>query len=130
MYFKGLTPMLWTHDIKATSEFYKYKLGFELDELNEEWAWCSMHKDAVHIMFAQPDELKKHGSPVATATFYIYTEDVDELWNNLKNDVDIFYPIANFPHGMREFAIKDNNGYVLQFGRELKEGERPEEETE
>ena len=50
--------------------------------------------------------------------------EVDELWEQLKDTVEIFYPIDNFEHNMREFAIKDNNGYVLQFGRELKDGEK------
>jgi len=31
----------------------------------------------------------------------------------------IFYPIENFDYGMREFAIRDNNGYILQFGKEM-----------
>jgi len=31
MQFDRLTPVLWTSDIKDTIEFYKDKLGFELD---------------------------------------------------------------------------------------------------
>jgi len=30
--------------------------------------------------------------------------------------VRICYPIETFEYGMREFAIYDNNGYLLQFG--------------
>ena len=29
------------------------------------------------------------------------------------------YPIEDFHYGMREFAIFDNNGYLLQFGQPL-----------
>jgi len=29
------------------------------------------------------------------------------------------YPIDNFGYGMREFAITDNNGYILQSGKEI-----------
>ncbi|MFL9484520.1 VOC family protein [Chitinophagaceae bacterium LWZ2-11] len=130
MRFKKLTPMLWTSDLKATAEFYKCKLNFELDALREDWGWCSMHKDDVEIMFALPNEHTPYEGPHATATFYIYTDEVDELWEQLKNDSEVFYSIANFSYNMREFAIKDNNGYILQFGRQLREGEKPEEETE
>jgi len=28
----------------------------------------------------------------------------------------VVYPIESFDYGMREFAIRDNNGYILQFG--------------
>jgi hypothetical protein len=33
--------------------------------------------------------------------------------------VAIFYPVEDFSYGLREFAIRDNNGYILQFGQEI-----------
>jgi len=36
-----------------------------------------------------------------------------------KTKQTIVYPIENFYYGMREFAIRDNNGYILQFGQEI-----------
>jgi hypothetical protein len=29
----------------------------------------------------------------------------------------VVYPIEDFSYGMREFAIRDNSGYILQFGK-------------
>jgi hypothetical protein len=29
------------------------------------------------------------------------------------------YPLKDFDYGMREFTIRDNNGYILQFGPEI-----------
>ena len=124
-----LTPMLWTNDLQATISFYTEILGFELDEYNADWGWCHLHKDAVALMFSRPNEHAGYqGSPVCTGSFYCYTEEVDEAWNKMKSLAAVSYSIANFPNGMREFAILDNNGYMLQFGRELKEGEQVEEE--
>lgn len=124
MKFDRLTPMLWTNELTQTIAFYKDLLGFELDEYSEEWGWCHMHKDQVNIMFAKPNEhMNFSGQPFFTGSFYLYTEDIDTVWETLKNKTTISYPIGNFPHNMREFAILDNNGYMLQFGRELKEGE-------
>ncbi|MES2005300.1 MAG: VOC family protein [Bacteroidota bacterium] len=123
MKFTGLTPMLWTNDLKQTIDFYQDILGFELDTYNEEWGWCHLHKDAVNIMFTKPNEhVPYNGNPLFTGSFYLYTEEVDALWEALQTKVTASYSIANFPHNMREFAIFDNNGYLLQFGRELKEG--------
>jgi uncharacterized glyoxalase superfamily protein PhnB len=122
MKFDALTPMLGTNELRATVDFYKNNLGFELDELNEEWGWCHMHKDGVNIMFTKPNK-SYGGKPLFTGSFYIYTEDVDGLWEELKTKVTVSYPIDNFSHSMREFAILDNNGYILQFGRNLREGE-------
>ncbi len=124
MKFDRLTPMLWTNELKQTIAFYKDLLGFELDEYNEEWGWCHMHKDEVNLMFSKPNEHTKYnGYPLFTGSFYLYTEEIDALWEVLKTKATISYPIDNFSHNMREFAILDNNGYLLQFGRELKEGE-------
>jgi hypothetical protein len=35
----------------------------------------------------------------------------------LKDKTKVCYPIETFGYGMREFAIFDNNGYLLQFGQ-------------
>lgn len=119
MKLRHLTPMLWTSDLAATIEFYRSVLGFDLGEYNEDWGWCSMNKDGVELMFAKPNEHTPYTGPVFTGSFYLYTEDVEELWEKLKATPYIYYPIESFEYGMKEFAIKDNNGYILQFGREI-----------
>jgi len=128
MKFQRLTPMLWTADLAGTIEFYSALLGFELDEYNADWGWCHMHRDDVNLMFALPNEHTPFEQSHATATFYLYVDEVDDLWLELKDKAKVFYAIANFAHNMREFAIKDNNGYILQFGRELREGEQRDAE--
>jgi len=116
--------MLWTNDIVETMNFYQDRLDFVLDEYSTDWGWCHMHNEAVNIMFALPNEHTPYnGQPLMTGSLYIYLEEVDALWEKLKTRTNTCYEIANFPHGMREFAVYDNNGYMLQFGRELKEGE-------
>jgi uncharacterized glyoxalase superfamily protein PhnB len=46
-------------------------------------------------------------------------ENVDGIYEDLKKKVKLVYPIEDFEWGMREFAIYDNNGYILQFGEEI-----------
>jgi uncharacterized glyoxalase superfamily protein PhnB len=48
-------------------------------------------------------------------------DDVDGLWQQLKHKTTIVYPLENFFYGLREFAIRDNNGYLLQFGSEIED---------
>jgi len=45
---------------------------------------------------------------------------VDSLWEQIREKAAVVYPIEDFDYGMREFAIRDSNGYVLQFGHEIK----------
>jgi uncharacterized glyoxalase superfamily protein PhnB len=53
-----------------------------------------------------------------TGSLYFYPDDVDAMWAQLKNSVTVEYPLQTFDYGMREFAIRDCNGYLLQFGQE------------
>lgn len=119
MKLQELTPMLRTKDLQESVEFYTRILGFECDELNEEWGWASLHRDGVAVMLARPNEHEPFDRPAFTGSLYIRTDDVDGLWEQLKERAKVCYPVEDFDYGMREFAIYDNNGYLLQFGQEL-----------
>ena len=51
-----------------------------------------------------------------TDSLYFRPDDVDEAWVALKDAVVVEYPIEDFDYGMREFAVRDCTGYLLQFG--------------
>lgn len=123
MKYKTLTPMMWTAELEATIEFYTNILGFNLEELNQGRGLCNLTKDKVSIMFAIPNQQTPFDGPKFTGSLYINIEEVDTLWAKLQDKATILYPIEDFEYGMREFAILDNNGYVLQFGKELDEEE-------
>ncbi|MGB3228397.1 MAG: hypothetical protein WBB02_10545, partial [Saprospiraceae bacterium] len=61
-------------------------------------------------------------------SFYFVIEDIDALWELLKEQTYIAYPIEDFDWNMREFGIFDNNGYLLQFGQEILSDTSLEEE--
>jgi len=71
-------------------------------------------------MFSLPNAHQPFNNPVFTGSFYFSVSQVDDLWEALKNTPYIYYAIEDFEYGMREFAIKDNNGYVLQFGQQIR----------
>lgn len=115
-----LTPILWTDKMEETIDFYTQVLGFTCDGKNDDWGWATMYNGSIRIMLGKPNEHEPFEKPIFTGSFYFYVEDVDGLWNELKDKVKIAYPIENFEWEMREFAIYDNNGYMLQFGEEIK----------
>lgn len=118
MAFNYLTPMLEVENMDDTIAFYENILDFKcLERLEDEWAL--VQKDDVAIMFSARFFKDEHPKTFLTGSLYIYSDDVDVLWQIIKDKVKIAYPIENFDHGMREFAIYDNNGYRLQFGQEL-----------
>lgn len=111
--------MLWTHELKASIDFYTSMLGFTCGEYSEDWGWASLQRDGIELMFAKPNELTPFEKPVFTGSFYINTDNVDYWWEELKDKVNLCYGIENFEYDMREFAFYDNNGYLIQMGQDI-----------
>jgi uncharacterized glyoxalase superfamily protein PhnB len=117
MKLSRLVPMLWVSDTEKTIAFYRDVLGFECANRSEGWA-CLV-KDNVELMISLPNQHEPFDRLLFTGSFYFQADDVDGLWERLKDKAPIVYPIENFEYGMREFAIRDNSGYILQFGRPM-----------
>jgi uncharacterized glyoxalase superfamily protein PhnB len=73
----------------------------------------------VELMVSLPNHHETLEKLGFTGSFYFHPENVDSLWEQLKDKVPIVYPIENFSYGMREFAIRDSSGYILQFGKPI-----------
>lgn len=114
-----LAPMLWVDDVRATIDYYVSVLGFEEANYQPDWLWGLVEKDAVRIMLAGQNEHIPYNGPQFTGSLYLRTDDVEAWWNNLKDKADVYYAIENFEYGMREFAIRDCNGYIIQFGQDI-----------
>jgi uncharacterized glyoxalase superfamily protein PhnB len=119
MKLNRLIPMMWTGNLQETIKFYTEVLGFECAEMNNDWGWCALANGDVDLMFAVPNEHTPFEKPTFTGSLYFNPDDVDELWKDLKEKTKVAYPIDDFEHGMREFAVYDNNGYMLQFGQPI-----------
>lgn len=119
MKLKNIRPMLWTEKFDETIDFYTKILGFIVVERNDNWGWASLYKDEVEIMLAKPNEHTPFDKPSFTGSLYFNTDQVDQLWEQLKEKAKVCYEIETFEWEMREFAIYDNNGYLLQFGQDI-----------
>jgi uncharacterized glyoxalase superfamily protein PhnB len=119
MKITALRPMLWTENLDETIGFYTETLGFTAGEVNHDWGWALLSVGDVSLMLAAPNAHTPYDKIGFTGTFYFTTDDVDAMWKKLKDNIKICYEIENFDYGMREFAIYDNNGYMLQFGQEI-----------
>lgn len=117
--FTALKPMIYTKQLGETITFYTTVLGFECAAFEKSLGWASLIKDSVEIMVAMPNEHIPFDKSFFTGSFYISTENVDDLWEQWKDTCRVCYDIETFEYGMREFAIYDNNGYLLQFGQEI-----------
>ena len=121
MKLNKLTPMIYTVDVQGTIDFYVQTLGFECSANEPAWGWARVEFGHLELMISEPNDHIPFDKPTFTGSFYFGTDTVDEIWDKVNEKVKVCYPIENFDYGMREFAIYDNNGYILQFGQEIPE---------
>ena len=119
MALKEIRPMIRTRQLKETIAFYREQLGFTCDAWNEEWGWAALRRDDIELMAALPVASEPFDQPVFTGSLYfLVDEGIDALWTELKDKARCCYGLETFDYGMREFAVTDCNGYILQFGQE------------
>lgn len=74
---------------------------------------------ALSLMLSLPNAHEPFAKIQFTGSFYFRIDNVDQFWEQIRDKAPVVYPIENFEYGMHEFAIRDNNGYILQFGQEI-----------
>lgn len=112
-------PVLYTEKLQESVDFYCEILGFHCEGFEIEYGWAKINKDGAEIMFSLPNEHLQFEKPLFTGSIYIKVKDIDSFWNSVKESVDVAYPLESFEYGMKEFAIYDNNKYLIQFGEEI-----------
>ncbi len=116
MPLKGQSVMLQVDNMDDSIQYYESVLGFKcVARMSDDWA--NMERDNISIMFSERYGPEKNKKPAMTGSIYIFANPVDDLWEELKDRATISYPIETFDFGMREFAIVDCNGYLIQFGQ-------------
>lgn len=114
--------------MKETISFYETVLGFKSKSNFPNFA--SLTRENVEIMFIvpqdEPEDCKDIDNkedffpkPLLTGSIFIVTEEVDQLWNLVKDKATIKTAIADREYWMRDFSILDNNGYELVFGQDI-----------
>lgn len=129
MKLKKITPNLMVEDISQTVKFYEDLLGFTLDRSvpdEEPYEWASVKAGEVELMFQARTSLSEdmplfEGMPVGgTLTLFVRMNGIQELYDRLHNKVELVQDLFETFYGMREFSIKDPNGYILTFAEPVK----------
>jgi uncharacterized glyoxalase superfamily protein PhnB len=135
MEFRELTPNLMVRSVRESAEFYINLLGFTLEmavpkgtkevveelEDGREYAYAMVRRDRAFMMFmdkssfAEDLPLLGEGPIGASASFYFEVDDADQLCESLGGKVEIALGPLERWYGMREFYVKDPDGYVLAF---------------
>jgi lactoylglutathione lyase len=123
--YKTLTPNIMVPDVNATVKWYQDNLNFKFankeDNLEKSLEWAVVEADGVEIFFQKVESLSKEmpeleGKEIgASLTFYIKVEDVQALYDSVKEKVKIIREMKKTFYGTKEFAVSDLNGYILVF---------------
>jgi hypothetical protein len=112
--------MIHVPDVRATVEWYK-SIGFHIvatysDGTGEGLSFAIMGFGLSEVMFNQCGETStKHRREV---DLYVYTDGVDELYETLKDQVEVVEGPHETFYGMREVIIRDLNRFWITFGEE------------
>lgn len=128
MKLKKLAPILWTKNLDETISFYTTNLGFICKNKVDRFAVLTKDKIAIMavIPMDEPESCKNPDKeeeffpkPHFTGSIYIETDNIDELWDQVKDKLNIKYEIGNQEWLVRDFSILDNNGYEIVFGQDM-----------
>ena len=99
-------------DLKQAIEWYRETLGFEVRNL-----WPTETPNYADFVSSEGATFSvMEAEPVPTgARFNFAIEDVDGLWERLKESADIVEPLFDTPYGSRKFTIRDPDGNELGF---------------
>jgi len=117
----SVAPVFAVADVEATIRWYESELGFTSypSPPKSPYVFASVCRDQVEIMFQRienyekPDLYHLRGGGVWEA--YIRMAGVKELYEAIREKVDIKMTLRKQPYGDWEFEVKDPNGYTLVF---------------
>ncbi|PIE48572.1 MAG: bleomycin resistance family protein [Flavobacteriales bacterium] len=140
MKINKLSPNFEVADIKKTVDFYTKNFGFTLimavpesqdgvEQIisnNKAYVYAMMQKDTIELMFQRSDSFKndvifaKGLNMGATVSFYMEVENINQFYSTLKDKNLQMTDLKTAWYGMKEFYVKDLNGYILGFAEKVK----------
>jgi len=121
---KRVTPMIHVPDVRATVDWYS-DIGFTIDATygddGDGFSFAIVSFGSTQVMFnegGQPSTQRRR-----EVDLYVYTDDVDDFYQRLKDRVEIVEGPHDTFYGMREFIIRDFNRFWITFGQESAFGE-------
>ena len=121
-----LTPMLSVTDLARTIAFYCDQLGFRcVGKFGDpDPVWCHLVRDDVDLMFNAPPAAEMTELPRRAKDFqiyYCYPDDVIALHASWKARQLPVTDLRVTDYGMKEFELRDPDGYWLWFGQSTTE---------
>lgn len=121
---KNLTPNLMVYNVNDTIDYYETYFNFKLVQTVPEegqFQWAMVNAGNVNLMFQTIDSLRndlpqfEDLEPGGGLTLFFEVDDVEKLYNSVKDNVEVIVEFHKTYYGMNEFSIRDLNGFLLTF---------------
>jgi uncharacterized glyoxalase superfamily protein PhnB len=114
-----VVPMIHVPDVAAAVAWY-LSVGFKMVRQNEDHGeinWAKLSFGNGELMLTAGG--KPSDNPRREVDLYIITENVDEVYQRHQDRVQVVEPPHDTFYGMREFIMRDLNGFWVTFGQPL-----------
>lgn len=107
-------------DLNVAAEYFKQKLGFDLDFTAPGWEFLSFGDFKV-MLGECADEMTAEATGNHSWFAHCLVENVDDVYTEFKDrGASILSPIASKPWGIREFSVVTPDGHRIVFGHLIK----------
>jgi uncharacterized glyoxalase superfamily protein PhnB len=104
-------------DLKVEADYYKDKLGFDLDFTSPGWEFLSFGDFKV-MLGECADEMTAEATGNHSWYAHVIVENVDEVYEEfIERGAKILSKIENKPWGVREFSVVTPDGHRIGFGQ-------------
>lgn len=106
-------------NLATEADYYKERLGFDLDFTAPGWEFLSFGDFKV-MLGECADEMTAEATGNHSWFAHVIVENVDEVYEELiERGAKILSQIANKPWGIREFSVVTPDGHRISFGQEI-----------
>lgn len=115
MSLNRLVPMQPVKNMPASVAFYE-KLGFVVENRNDEWGWAMLRCGDCQLMLDQSINL--HAGIPRISVIYLYPEDLVDFHRRAGENGLTVHDVDDTFYGMTEFRIEDPDGNRLWIGQD------------
>ena len=117
---KNVVPMIHVPDVRATVDWYQ-SIGFHVvatygNESDGSYSFAIVSFGDGQVMFSEGGETSDKRR--REVDLYVYADDIDDVYERLKDRVDVVEAPHDTFYGMREVIIRDVNRFWITFGQE------------
>ncbi len=114
MKMNRLIPMLPVKSMPTSVAFYR-KLGFSVEQRNDDWGWAMLCQDECRVMLDQ--SIDRPSNAPRQSVLYLYPENIVEYHGQAREAGLAVPDLAVTFYGMTEFRLDDPDGNRLWIGQ-------------